>query len=287
MPNIRCQLTLAYQRDVTIMEKQWETFYRWEWFRREQWRPHFREVKADKWGGSCGAFKKVLDEINGKFALDSSCGLGLKTIVMKEMGIDIVGCDGCAYAIEMARELSRIEGHNIEFFASRWSELPSITNYEFDGIFNDALSWILTREEFEASLQGFLSVLKPSGVLVFFGAEKDSPSDSESQKKLFEQFWQERPRFSIEWTYEAMGTRCTSILIREKGDMFVDEHHIFLIQENDTQRIESATIRQPVYWSWSLLKEMFLKAGFSKLETQTFRGMGRGGTTLKLNVATK
>ena len=269
------------------MDKAWETLYRWEWFRRDQWRPGFREAKAGKWGGSSGAFRKVLDEAGGGPALDASCGLGLKTIVLKEMGVDVVGCDGCAFAVEKARELAQMEGHAIEFFASRWAELPERTERRFTGVFNDALSWIVTREEFEASLRGFLGVLRPGGVLAFMGAEQGSPSDPESRCEFFEAFWRSRPRFSVAWSHEAGSTRCTSIQVREKGDLFVDAHHLFLIEENGEQRLETATIREPAYWDWAALAEMFARAGFSGLETRWFPGMGRGGRTFSLNVATK
>jgi SAM-dependent methyltransferase len=267
------------------MEEAWETSYRWEWFHRAQWQPSFREAKAGKWGRSCGALKKILDDLGGRFALDSSCGLGLKTIILREMGVEVVGCDGCGFAVEKARELARLEGHAIEYFVSRWAELPDQTHLRFDGIFNDALSWIVTREEFEASLRGFLGVLKPGGVLVFMGAEKGSSSDPESRRAFLESFWRSRPRFSIDWSYEEGGTRCTSVQAREKGDLFVDAHHLFLIEENGEQRLETATIREPAYWSWAALEDVFAQVGFARLDTRQFPGMGRGGTTLSLNIA--
>lgn len=136
-------------------------------------------------------------------------------------------------------------------------------------------------------LRGFLGALEPGGVLVFMGAEQDSPSDAESRRKLFEETWLKQPRFSIAWSHEHGGVRCTCIIVREKGDMFIDEHHIFLIEENGKQRIETATVRQAVYWSWATLKELFAQAGFSRLETRSFRGISTDGGAINLNVATK
>ncbi|MEW6358983.1 MAG: class I SAM-dependent methyltransferase [Planctomycetota bacterium] len=270
-----------------MTRSEWETLYRWEWFRREQWRPRFREQKAGKTGGSCRVFKDLLQEIDGDLALDCTCGFGLKTIVMKEMGIHIVGSDACAFAVEKARELARLEGHEIEFFTSSWAELPSRTSHRFDGIFNDALSWTLTREEFQASLVGFYEALNPGGILVFFGAEEGSPSDSESRRKLLDDLWGRRPKFSIEWTHKADDVRCTSILVREKGDMHVDGHHVFLIEDGGSQRTETATIREPMYWDWDILQGLFAEAGFASLHTRSFPGMGHGGATINLDVAAK
>ncbi len=266
-------------------KKQWDTFYRWEWFRLEQWRHTFRWQKRGRHGGSTAAFKRILEGIGGKLALDASCGFGLKTIVMTEMGIDVVGCDRSEFAIEKARELSKLEGHHIEYFISRWRELPSRTRLQFDAIFNDALSWIVTREEFEAALHGFLGVLKPGGVLVFMGVSEGS--SQACGLELLEESWDASPRFRIEWTHSDGEVRCTSLLARERAADYIDEHHLFLIEEGDEQRLETATLRQPVYWHWSLLEEMFLGAGFSTVQTREFRGMGRGGTDFTLNVATK
>jgi len=207
--------------------------------------------------------------------------------VLAGLGLRVAGSDGCGFAVQKARELAAAEGQAVQFFSAPWAELPERTTDRFEGVFNDALSWIVTRGEFESALRGLCGALKPGGVLVFMGAAQDSPADPESRRQLFESEWQRRPRFSIEWQYARAGVACTSVLVREKGEMYVDEHHIFLIAEGGVQRLETATIRQPVYWHWPLLLEMVRQAGFSRLETRTFPGLGAGGTTFKLNVATR
>jgi len=264
-------------------ESGWDCHYRWEWFHREQWLPRFRERKHS----SPLAFSKLVEETGGDLVLDASCGFGLKTIVMEELGLNVVGCDGCEYAVERARELAASEGVDIEFFVSPWSEIPSRTAHRFDGIFNDALSWTTSREEFEASLNGFLGALKPGGIFVFMGAAKGSPSDPGTRQKLLDELWESRPRFSVEWSFSEGDTKCSSILAREKGDLYVDEHHVYLIEEAGAQRIETASVRQPLYWNSAVLEELFDAAGFSSFETRQFEGMGLGGRTFSLNVATK
>jgi SAM-dependent methyltransferase len=268
-------------------EKSRETIYRWEWFRRSAWREGFRGAKRGTSGGSCAAFQQILDGLGGGPALDSSCGLGLKTILLKEMGLNVAGSDGCAFAVEKARELADLERLDIDYFTSSWAELASRTPRCFDGIFNDALSWTVTREEFEASLRGFLGVLKPHGVLVFMGAEAGSSDDPAHRKKLLEELWSRRPGLEIDWTHEEKDTRCTRIIARELGPDFMDEHSLYLVEEAGRQRLETATVRQPVYWHWPILREMFADAGFSNLQTREFPGLGQHGASIKLNVATK
>lgn len=219
------------------MGDSWETFYRWEWFHREDWLPGFRERKRH----SPAAFKQTMDGLGGSFVLDSSCGLGLKTLVLRDLGLRVSGSDECGFAVQKARELAKAARQEIVFFGSPWAELPERTSHRFDGVFNDALSWIVTRGEFEAALRGLCGVLRPGGVLVFMGAPQNSPCDAESERLLLEREWQRRPRLSIEWQYARGSVSCTSILAREKGESYVDEHHLYLIEEGGVRRLETAT----------------------------------------------
>lgn len=265
--------------------KQWETIHRWEWFRLEQWRHTFRQDKFGSYGGTPAAVKRIVEEQGGGIVLDSSCGLGLKTVVMHDIGLDVVGSDQSEMAVANARELCRMEGYQIEFFTARWLELPSRTRLLYDVVFNDALRWTVTREDFEASLYGLLGVLKPGGKLVFVGAPEGSqPCDT---LEALDRDWEAQPRFSIEWTHSEDDMRCTALLARSRGDDFIDRHHLYLIEQGGEQRLETATVRHPLDWFWQQLKDMFLGAGFSRLETREFRGMGKGGTDFTLNIATK
>ena len=265
----------------------WETHYRWEWFRREAWRPGFRASKRGRFGGSCGCFAEIVRDLGGGPVLDCTCGLGLKTIVMKEMGLDVVGSDGCAFGVEKARELAALDGLDVEYFTSTWAKLPERMDARFTAIFNDALSWTLTREDFEASLRGLRDALAPGGVLVFMGAPEDAPSDDESRRTLLLETYHREPPFRVEWTHEDAGVCCTAIAVRELGDDHFDEHHLYLVRKGDTERLEVATLRQPVTWDWPTLVELFSRTGFATLETRAFPGRTHDGGTLRLNVATK
>ncbi|MCG3180756.1 MAG: hypothetical protein BIFFINMI_03119 [Phycisphaerae bacterium] len=265
----------------------WQTLYRWEWFHRAQWRGTFRAAKAGPGGGSAGCFARIVRERGGGPALDCSAGLGLKTIVMAEMGVQIAGSDGCGLAVEHARELARMEDCAVEFFQSTWAELPARTGRRFAAVFSDVLSWTLTREEFEAALIGLRDVLLPGGVLVFMGAGKASPTGPEHRRRLLDEQWARRPTFSIEWDCRDADTRCTCLLCRERGEDFIDEHHLYLVEQGGRRRLETATIRQPVRWDWPDLADLFAAAGFSDLDTLEFPGAGHGGVTIRLNVATR
>lgn len=58
-----------------------------------------------------------------------------------------------------------------------------------------------------------------------------------------------------------VSSRQLALGVRELGDDFFDEHRLHLIDDAGRQRLEVATIRQPVTWDWPLLAELFAADG--------------------------
>jgi SAM-dependent methyltransferase len=189
--------------------------------------------------------------------LDSSCGLGLHTIAFHEAGLNAYGADRSAFAVARAQGLARIAGHDIPFFRAAWHDLPDHTEQRFDAIFWDALSWIATRPEFQAALDGLRAALRPGGVLLFLGAPEGAPADRGRQ------------------------------LLLEKGEDFLDRQHLFLIEEATVQRLECATIRESVHWTWERLLRLFSEAGFSDLATYAVQQWSSMGMPAGLNIAVR
>jgi len=135
--------------------------YRWEWFRREEWRGSFRGRKRH----SSGAFVELVRErgLNPAPVLNCSSGLGLKAIVMREPGLSVHGSDCCRKAIGLARVFAEEEGHaGIPYFVSSWADLPRATDVRYAAVFNDALSWVYSDDEMAASLKGIHDCLVPA-----------------------------------------------------------------------------------------------------------------------------
>ncbi len=257
------------------------TSYRWEWFRREQWRGSFRRRKASR----ALAFWRVLGEDPAKAALDCSCGLGLKTIPMRELGLRVQGSDACPFAVEKARELAALEGADIEYFVSTWADLPAGTAGRFDGVFNDALCLLETDDEFEASIRGIREVLAPGGVLVWLGAAKGDRS-GKGVELLGEKF-RSLGRFSLNWSHSAGGLECTSLTVRELRGEEMDEHLLYVVCGPEGRRLETATLRWTARWDAPRVERLFAAAGYSDLRTETFAGLGGDGQDLRLNVAVR
>ncbi len=84
-----------------------DAYHRWNWFRKEQWWPSYRDRMLASKGGQCGAVLKVLGDPQGKSVLDATCGLGRKTLIMQQLGMNVVASDACAYAVERLRNWRR------------------------------------------------------------------------------------------------------------------------------------------------------------------------------------
>jgi SAM-dependent methyltransferase len=247
------------------MSADWNTFYRWEWFRRDQWLASYPSL-SQRGRAWLASFARALGDTHGKIVLDCSCGLGAKTVALREMGFQTFGSDACSFAVEKAGELARQKSLDVEYFVSTWAELPNRTSTRFHGVFNDALSWIATEEEFEASIRGIRDVLLPGGVLVFLGAREGDPVEAGAE--LMQKEIERNPKFTIEWRHVAQETECTCLLAREAGEDYMDLHRLYLIREPSGQRLETATIRNPFCWDWPRLERLFVRAGYSRLETR-------------------
>ncbi len=243
--------------------------YKWEWIRREKWRGSFRDRKKH----SSGAFIELMNGRGENSApiLDCSCGLGLKTIVMREAGLNIQGADRCELAVENARLLAEEEGHgDMTYFVSAWEELPRRTEARYAAIFNDALSWVCSDEEMTASLKGIHDCLIPGGVLTYMGALPGTDTD---QQEILEQAWEKktvngRHRLGASWTDGK--TSMQEAVFLEKGPDFIDEHHIYIVDGDGERRVENWCLRIPVKWSWPRIRPFLEEAGFSSFNTKEF-----------------
>ena len=257
----------------------WDIVWKWKWFAREQWQPGFRKAKE----GTRRAMASLLPKLDVKSVLDCSCGLGWKTILLKEMGYDVEGCDGSAFAVKHASELASDEGHDIRFFRSRWERLGETCGRRYDCVYCDAFAWITTRRSLRASARGVYSVLKRGGTFVFQGAHQWS-RESDRQRLIDEEYKAEGP-FEALPTYEKDGVRLVTLIAREKKQDGILGNRIHIIDDNGTVRIEIASIPDLCKWTWADYRETLSGAGFCDVYSVKERGVRPG--PYYLNVAVK
>jgi hypothetical protein len=119
-------------------------------------------------------------------------------------------------------------------------------------------------------------------MLLFLGAPEGTPDERGAQ--ILQERWQSRPHYSLDWSHTEGEVTCTKMSVGALGADFLDRHHLFLIEEAGTQRLECVTIRESVHWSWERLVVLFREAGFSKLSTYAVQWSSRG-MPAGLNVA--
>jgi SAM-dependent methyltransferase len=249
---------------------------------RAQWRRSFRERKRH----SSLAFADLLRErgIVAEPVLDCSCGLGLKTIVMREAGLNVQGSDICGLAIEYARLLAAKEGHpDIAFFVSSWADLPRTADRRYAAVFNDALSWTHSDEDMAAGLRGVHGCLRPGGVLVYMGA---LPGSDRPQQDVLDEEWRRRTARGRHW----LGVRAADerravqeVVFVEKGTDSVDEHHLYVVHEDGIARVEEWCCRCSVRWAWSRIEPFLRGAGFVSFGVK--QSIGANGRPFHLVVA--
>ena len=257
----------------------WDTIWKWRWFTKEQWQGQFRKHKE----GTRRDLASLLPTLGVKSVLDCSCGLGLKTILLAEMGYDVEGSDGSGFAVKRASELARAEGHDIRFFRSRWEKLGETFRRKYDCVYNDAFAWITSRRELSASASGIWAALKRGGKFIFRGAHQWSRE--EDRQRLIDECFEREGRFEVIPLHEKDGVRLAVIVTREKRPDGVLGNRIHIIDDHGTVRVEVASVLDACIWSWADYTETLRRAGFGRLYSVKEKGAGPEPSIL--NVAEK
>lgn len=243
----------------------WDLYWRFELFRRCCDPLDFRRWKRD----SQRELKRLYP--GTPLLLDSTAGLGDHTVNLAEEGFRVEACDVSEVALEATRRAVREAGLDVPVFRARWEALGRPGRYEL--IFNDALHWIYEPGELRAALAGFFDALAPGGALVFFFADADKPSEGQ---ELLEWDWSQLggERARIAWDHVHDGTRVTLTVLAERGEDFIDEHHLYLVREGEAPAtLSSLTVRRVYRWDFARLAPLLVEAGFVDLRSDHFENV--------------
>ncbi|HUW83453.1 MAG TPA: class I SAM-dependent methyltransferase [Phycisphaerae bacterium] len=259
--------------------KAWDTIWKWTWFTKPQWQNQFRKQKE----GTRRVLASLLPKLDVRSVLDCSCGLGGKTILLAEMGYEVEGSDGSAFAVKRAAQLAAEQGHTIRFFRARWETLGQTAGRRYDCIYNDAFAWITTRRSLYAAAKGICSALNRGAKFVFVGAHQWS-QDSDRSRLIEEQFEQEGP-FEVLPLYERDSVRLTVVIAREKTPDGVLGSRVHIIDDHGSVRVEVARVLDACKWTWTDYNDVLRLVGFSELYSVSQKGVGP--QPYILNVAVK
>jgi SAM-dependent methyltransferase len=103
-------------------------------------------------------------DLQGKRLLDVGCGTGKSFLPMLPHGWEVTGCDISTKMLELAREKA---GDTVRLAVADMLELPEFGEFDLVWALDDAVNYLLSREELEQALAGMRANLAPTGLLLF------------------------------------------------------------------------------------------------------------------------
>ncbi|MEM9071472.1 MAG: class I SAM-dependent methyltransferase [Myxococcota bacterium] len=258
-------------RTSVLGELNWDTYWRFETFRRACDPLDFRRWKRD----SQRALRRL--HPGDVKLLDSTTGMGDHTVNLAELGFRVTGCDGSEVAREYAANVIQDAGLDVPLLDLRWENIGEIAPERFDLIFNDALHWTYDEEELLSALRSFRRALVPGGALVFFFADAREP-DPKAGLRLLEWDWEHLAAERVEWDHTDGERRVTLTILAERGEDFIDEHHLFHDRRGDQVELHTLTMRRVYRWDWAALTELLRRAGFRDIQSEVCKNEAKGYT---------
>jgi 2-polyprenyl-3-methyl-5-hydroxy-6-metoxy-1,4-benzoquinol methylase len=245
----------------------WNVIWKWQWFRRNAWQPHFRDPRHPEGrpARSAAIYGQILQQFDAVKVLDCSCGLGLRAICLQESGFDVTGTDISPSAIQHALQLAEESGISLRFRQCVWHDLGECFGPDFDAIINDEFAMTGSRSELRFAAHNFYSVLKPGGILAFTGANQWSEQEERAAK--IERLFNSQPRFQLRGDDDSGGSHLTLLVARDKTEQGVVDNYLFVSRDENGPQLETAAICNSVDWSWSDFQAVCNEAGFSSLES--------------------
>lgn len=102
--------------------------------------------------------------LRGNRLLDVACGTGKSFLEMLPRGWEVTACDISSAMLERAR--AKV-GEEVRLELADMTELPRYGEFDLVWALDDAINYLLSREELERTLTGMRANLAPGGLLLF------------------------------------------------------------------------------------------------------------------------
>lgn len=244
----------------------WDTYWRFELFRRRADPLDFRRWKRDSQRALRGLYPGGDVRL-----LDSSAGLGDHTVNLAEEGFVVEACDVSEVALEASRAAVAEAGLDVPVFRARWEQLERPGRYDL--IFNDALHWIDDADELRRALRGFFEALRPGGALVFFFADQASPQTGHGLELHRHDVASLEPA-RVAWDHRVGDETVTLTILADVGPDFIDERHVYLARTDaERPRVSTLTMRHLYRWDWHALSPLLREIGYVEPRTDHFENV--------------
>lgn len=261
----------------------WRTYWKWEWFEYPAYIRHYDQYLNDLPDLTAAICK----ERGLQRVVDGSCGFGLTTVLLGKHELQVVGADTCDYCINVGLRLcKRLTEQVFDLQCIKPRDFGVIFGYEFyDGVMFSKLCDAITPEEMDASLSGCFDVLRPGGVLIWQGFAPDTDAVYATDQ-LYQDISKHRYHELLSSRFrEEVKVRMTHILARAAGQDYLDEHHLYLIEQGDKPAtLQSAILRRPYSWHGQVMTERLAAHGFTDFQTLE---RNLNGKTLRCNIAVR
>ena len=129
-----------------------------------------------------GFFEGVLSEVGARKVLDIACGTGYHTVTLDLSGFDVIGSDGSANMLAVARENANAYGLNLRFIESEWTTLSQSFpgGAQFDAIIclGNAFTHLFDEADRISALKEIYSLLNHGGVAIIDQRNYDAILDN-------------------------------------------------------------------------------------------------------------
>jgi glycine/sarcosine N-methyltransferase len=113
-------------------------------------------------------FQALIDRYHFRNALDAGCGSGFHSVLLSQLGVDVLGVDVSTAMLHLAEEHARVYNVRLRTLQGSFENLGNIVKERFASVFvmGNSLAHLLSAAALEAALRNFMAVLNPRGTLI-------------------------------------------------------------------------------------------------------------------------
>jgi SAM-dependent methyltransferase len=113
-------------------------------------------------------FERIISDYKISKCLDAGCGVGFHSIILSNLGVDVLGIDISQAMIEKARKLAHNFNSNARFEVLDFSQIKEKYKEEFELVLclGNTLPHLLNEKDLLVALRNFYIALKTGGVLI-------------------------------------------------------------------------------------------------------------------------